>query len=199
MSGQTIVLGGLIQTNKSESNRGIPFLSGIPAIGRLFSFDSSVQTRSELFVILRPVVIDSEEDRKMLLQTESDRLNWIASDVAEMHGPIYEDETLACETETVYPDRTPTGYHYEASSKNERGNKPRAELGSLAPLNSDSARSSRTNPPPMPNENRFSTDYQKPLTGEQSNVVQTSATQAPANQAPAKPKKKKNFFPFNFK
>ena len=198
-SGQTIVLGGLIQTNKSESNRGIPFLSGIPAIGRLFSFDSSVQTRSELFVILRPVVIDSEEDRKMLLQTESDRLNWIASDVAEMHGPIYEDETLACETETVYPDRTPTGYHYEASSKNERGNKPRAELGSLAPLNSDSARSSRTNPPPMPNENRFSTDYQKPLTGEQSNVVQTSATQAPANQAPAKPKKKKNFFPFNFK
>ncbi len=193
-SGQTIVLGGLIQTNKSEANRGIPFLSNIPAIGRLFSFDSSVQTRSELFVILRPVVIDSEEDRKMLLQTESDRLNWIASDVAEMHGPIFEDETLACETETVYPDRTPTGYHYEASSTNERGNKPQTELGSLAPLNSDSARSSRMNPLPMPNENRFSTDYQKPINGEQSNVVQTSAS-----QTPAKPKKKKSFFPFKFK
>ena len=194
-SGQTVVLGGLIETSTQETVRGIPFFSNIPAIGQLFRFESSQNVRKELFIILRPIVIDSEEDRRALLEIESSRLNWCISDVNDIHGPVFEDEVLAGDVDTVYPDRTPTGYHREADAGNRQGPKE-VRPGSLTPLNGDfstNQTSSRFNQAPLPNQNVFGQDYNRPANQPVNGVQPTNF------QQPVENKKKKGFFSFGKK
>ena len=57
---QTIVLGGLITTNNSESVTGIPLLSDIPGLGRLFSSKSDVINRDELMIFIQPTIVNSD-------------------------------------------------------------------------------------------------------------------------------------------
>ena len=57
---ETIVLGGLITTNDQESVSGIPILSSIPGIGRLFSTNSQSVSRDELLVFIQPSIVTSD-------------------------------------------------------------------------------------------------------------------------------------------
>ncbi len=57
---QTIVLGGLIVNKDSKSKSGIPILSDIPYLGRLFSTVSDVKNRSELMVFIQPSIVNNE-------------------------------------------------------------------------------------------------------------------------------------------
>ena len=57
-SGENIILGGLIQTVVEDLNTGIPFLNRLPLVGGLFSFRQQIQERRELFIVIRPEVID---------------------------------------------------------------------------------------------------------------------------------------------
>jgi general secretion pathway protein D len=56
-SGQTVVLGGFIKEKKNQVQSGIPWLSSIPYLGHLFSTTSSVVERTELLVMISPVII----------------------------------------------------------------------------------------------------------------------------------------------
>ena len=56
-SGQTAVLGGLIQDSVDVNKSGTPFLSELPSIGDLFSYRDNRISRSELVIFLRPRVI----------------------------------------------------------------------------------------------------------------------------------------------
>jgi len=60
-SGQTILLGGLIQETKSESRSGFPFLSRIPLLGNLFSVRNDSTDRTETIVMITPTVISSTD------------------------------------------------------------------------------------------------------------------------------------------
>lgn len=55
-SGQTIVLGGLMQDTVDDSTQGVPLLADLPYIGNAFKYRNDVSTKSELVVFLRPVV-----------------------------------------------------------------------------------------------------------------------------------------------
>jgi general secretion pathway protein D len=57
----TIILGGLIETDKSDSNSGVPFFKDIPLIGFLFRSSTKDETRSELIVLIRPTVLPTPE------------------------------------------------------------------------------------------------------------------------------------------
>ncbi|MCH7673163.1 MAG: hypothetical protein IIB72_13455 [Proteobacteria bacterium] len=57
-SGENIILGGLIQTVVEDLNTGVPFLNRLPLVGGLFSFRQQNQERRELFIVIRPEVID---------------------------------------------------------------------------------------------------------------------------------------------
>jgi general secretion pathway protein D len=59
---QTIVLGGLIQDDITDSQRKVPFLGDIPGLGWFFRSTSTSRTKSNLLVFLRPTVIRSKED-----------------------------------------------------------------------------------------------------------------------------------------
>jgi|694.fasta_scaffold14998_5 type II secretion system protein D len=56
---QTIVLGGLITTNDRETVTGIPLLSDIPGLGRLFSTKTKGVDRDELMIFIQPSIVNS--------------------------------------------------------------------------------------------------------------------------------------------
>ncbi|MBM88406.1 MAG: type II secretion system protein GspD [Gammaproteobacteria bacterium] len=60
--GENIVLGGLIQTDTEQLNTGIPLLNRIPAVGNLFSYQQDNTERRELFIVLRPEIINLNEE-----------------------------------------------------------------------------------------------------------------------------------------
>lgn len=59
---QTIVLGGLITTNDTESVTGIPLLSDIPGLGRLFSTKTEGVERDELMIFIQPSIVNSSNN-----------------------------------------------------------------------------------------------------------------------------------------
>jgi general secretion pathway protein D len=65
-SGETLLLGGLIQDTRSEGQKGVPVLSRIPVVGHLFGTTSQSKDRTELIVLITPRVITTiDEGRQM--------------------------------------------------------------------------------------------------------------------------------------
>lgn len=60
--GETIIIGGLIQSSKSESRDKIPILGDIPFLGRLFSDTSEMNKETELIIYITPHILTSSED-----------------------------------------------------------------------------------------------------------------------------------------
>lgn len=61
-NGSTIVLGGLITDDKNSDDTGIPYVDKIPILGPLLGGHTNKQrTRSELVVMIQPIVVDSNE------------------------------------------------------------------------------------------------------------------------------------------
>jgi len=56
-SGQTAVLGGLMIDSFEGQRTGIPVASRLPVVGDLFSQRNDVETKSELVIFIRPVVV----------------------------------------------------------------------------------------------------------------------------------------------
>jgi type IV pilus assembly protein PilQ len=56
--GETAVIGGLTVTEVSNTRSGIPLLSGLPIIGKLFSFSKSEENRRDLIILVTPRIID---------------------------------------------------------------------------------------------------------------------------------------------
>lgn len=67
-SGQTIILGGLIQQTDARGSNGVPFLSRIPVIGGLFGSQTRTDTRNELLVMITPRVITSGEEARQVTE-----------------------------------------------------------------------------------------------------------------------------------
>lgn len=56
-SGQTVILGGLMQNNAARTRDGVPVLSRLPEIGDAFSTRDDNASKTELVIFLRPTVI----------------------------------------------------------------------------------------------------------------------------------------------
>ncbi len=68
-SGSTVVIGGMIDSEQTNSKSGIPYLQNIPLLSPLFSAKSSTLDRTELLIAITPHVIDqrgSEAPRELL-------------------------------------------------------------------------------------------------------------------------------------
>ncbi|HEX4869766.1 MAG TPA: type IV pilus secretin PilQ, partial [Moraxellaceae bacterium] len=55
--GQTVVLGGIFQTNTSKQVTKTPFLGDIPFLGRLFRRDSVSNNKQELLIFVTPRLV----------------------------------------------------------------------------------------------------------------------------------------------
>jgi len=58
--GETLVLGGLIRENTSNTKSGIPLLYELPVIGDLFGSTTMKSERTELVVLLTPRIVDNQ-------------------------------------------------------------------------------------------------------------------------------------------
>ena len=56
--GENVVLGGLIQTDVESLNTGVPVLNRMPVVGNLFSYRQQATQRRELFIVLRPEIVN---------------------------------------------------------------------------------------------------------------------------------------------
>jgi general secretion pathway protein D len=63
-SGDTIVLGGMIQDHKGGGSSGIPFLHRIPVIGKAFGNTTKNSSRTELLVLITPRVVRNADEAR---------------------------------------------------------------------------------------------------------------------------------------
>lgn len=70
----TIMLGGLIESSKSRSGSGVPFLKDIPVLGYLFRSTSTKEDQNELIVLIRPTVLPTPEVASMTAKVEKDKM-----------------------------------------------------------------------------------------------------------------------------
>ena len=61
-NGETIVIGGIYQEEKTEGVTKVPFLGDIPYLGNLFKRKSRLENRSELLIFLTPKIITPKLD-----------------------------------------------------------------------------------------------------------------------------------------
>ncbi len=59
-SGQVVVIGGLMQDRSSELDARTPILGDIPFLGKLFQHEQDTIRKSELVILLRPIVVGAQ-------------------------------------------------------------------------------------------------------------------------------------------
>jgi len=55
--GQTVVLGGILETTKSKSADKVPFLGDIPVLGNLFKNTININNKTELLIFITPKIL----------------------------------------------------------------------------------------------------------------------------------------------
>ena len=71
-SGQVIVIGGLMQETTNDQDAKTPFLGDLPGVGNLFTHKKQASVKSELVILLKPVVVRSADEwNDELLKTRS--------------------------------------------------------------------------------------------------------------------------------
>ncbi len=62
MSGQIIVIGGLMKEASTDDNASVPLLGDIPLIGNLFKHKKVTRIKRELVILLKPTTINNGQD-----------------------------------------------------------------------------------------------------------------------------------------
>jgi type IV pilus assembly protein PilQ len=55
--GQTVVLGGILETTKSKTANKVPFLADIPVLGNLFKSTININDKTELLIFITPKIL----------------------------------------------------------------------------------------------------------------------------------------------
>ncbi|MDD5033326.1 MAG: secretin and TonB N-terminal domain-containing protein [Methylococcaceae bacterium] len=72
-NGQIVVIGGLMQNQEETSREGVSWLSRIPLLGSLFRRGKGDFRKSELVILLKPMILYDEEDWKSSGREPRDR------------------------------------------------------------------------------------------------------------------------------
>lgn len=59
--GYTLITGGLVVENKSDTVSEVPYLGRIPALGKLFQSSGKQNTKTKIFAFIRPTVLRDDE------------------------------------------------------------------------------------------------------------------------------------------
>ena len=76
--GETIILGGLIDSATSYEDTGIPILKDIPIAGYLFKTQQESEDRRELMLIITPRIIGPDTDLNLFGKEFSERFRAVA-------------------------------------------------------------------------------------------------------------------------
>lgn len=73
-NGQIVVIGGLMKNITSDENGGVPGIRDIPFVGEAFKQKRKLNRRSELVILLRPIVVDANSVWSDYIQKSADRV-----------------------------------------------------------------------------------------------------------------------------
>ena len=82
--GQIIVIGGLIQDSTGNTMQKVPLLGDIPLLGALFRYETRTQTKTNLMVFLRPLVM---RERSTYAPVTSERYRQMLEEQGKAHIP----------------------------------------------------------------------------------------------------------------
>ena len=68
VSGQTVLLAGMIQDQQQKSRDGVPILSQLPYVGAAFGTTGKSEVRTELIMFIRPTIIRDGADAAMVAE-----------------------------------------------------------------------------------------------------------------------------------
>jgi general secretion pathway protein D len=74
-SEQTMMLGGLIRENKSITDTKVPILGDIPFIKHFFSSSNDSINKTELIILIKPTILNSEEESNSITNSFKNLLN----------------------------------------------------------------------------------------------------------------------------
>ena len=77
-SGQVVVLGGLMQESSSNVDGKRPFLGDVPVLNTFFKTKSSGMSKTELVILMRPIVVEDSNTWTELLENDAKRINNIS-------------------------------------------------------------------------------------------------------------------------
>lgn len=72
-SGNTVVVGGLLDSNQSRTQNAVPVLGDIPLIGGLFRYRSDKASKRNLMLFIRPTIIRSQGDFSQSTRHQTDK------------------------------------------------------------------------------------------------------------------------------
>ena len=101
--GQTVVLGGLISDNTLLSRQGIPGLSSVPYLGRLFRADARSNEKRNLLVFIHPTIVGDADDVRRISQQRYNQLYSLQLSM-DKNGNFAK---LPENVETIYQPSTP--------------------------------------------------------------------------------------------
>ncbi|HEX6941024.1 MAG TPA: secretin N-terminal domain-containing protein [Longimicrobiales bacterium] len=109
--GHTVVIGGLIDEQEDRTESGIPILKDIPILGALFRSSRTRRIRTELFLILTPYVIRTDEELEETTRELQERTE-VLRDRLPVPVPMLPPDTTsqdstASPVSTASPDTVP--------------------------------------------------------------------------------------------
>jgi general secretion pathway protein D len=95
-SGETIVIGGIMQETSRESRVGIPYLEDIPFFGQFFRTDTSGVDRTELIVLITPYVVRDHLEARSVTEEFKGRVDDLFEElnIDEKSGDKAESHTV---------------------------------------------------------------------------------------------------------
>jgi type II secretion system protein D len=93
--GQTVVIGGLMQNQKTKVDEKVPILGDIPLLGWLFKHTKTADEKKELLIFMTPYIVNRPVE--LAARTESEKNN------AEMTSKVFSEEDL-----NRFLDKVPT-------------------------------------------------------------------------------------------
>ncbi|EAT16649.1 pilus (MSHA type) biogenesis protein MshL [Desulfuromonas acetoxidans] len=74
-SGQVVVIGGLMKNSDTREGAGVPLLGDIPGLGHLFRHQKNSTSKSELIILLKPLVVERDTDWNNDIEAARQRMN----------------------------------------------------------------------------------------------------------------------------
>lgn len=96
--GQTIVIGGLIQSTQEDRRTKVPLLGDIPLVGNAFRSTQVENVKTELLVILTPKVVPGDSPNSIDLQSR-----WTRHEIGRMSNPTQIRDALEIHDGTPPP------------------------------------------------------------------------------------------------
>lgn len=89
---QTAVIGGLIQDTHQTERFAVPLLGDLPWLGRLFSYEKEVIKKSELIILIRPVIVDTDQIHRVSLDYQFEPLSQVQINLSDEGEVLRNDE-----------------------------------------------------------------------------------------------------------